>query len=71
MLGIKEEASLNDTQFGWLGSIFFIGYLIFQVVVVDKPGIEYEPSMTKLLKGGIRCQQHILFKSFQLEDTLV
>lgn len=70
MLGIKEEASLNDTQFGWLGSIFFIGYLIFQVVV-DKPGIVYESSMTKLLKGGIRCQQHILFKSFQLEDTLV
>lgn len=31
MLGIKEETSLTDTQFGWLGSIFFIGYLIFQV----------------------------------------
>ncbi|OAC98310.1 hypothetical protein MUCCIDRAFT_167940 [Mucor lusitanicus CBS 277.49] len=28
MLGIKEEASLNDTQFGWLGSIFFIGFLL-------------------------------------------
>lgn len=32
MLGIKEDTSLTDIQFGWLGLIFFIGYLIFQLL---------------------------------------
>ena len=31
MLGIKEDTHLDDRQFGWLGSIFFIGYCLFQV----------------------------------------
>lgn len=32
MLGIKDDTSLTDTQFGWLDLIFFIGYLIFQLL---------------------------------------
>ncbi|GAA5803983.1 hypothetical protein HPULCUR_009468 [Helicostylum pulchrum] len=31
VLGIKEDTDLDDTQFGWLGSIFFIGYLFYQI----------------------------------------
>ncbi|GAA5812202.1 hypothetical protein MFLAVUS_005652 [Mucor flavus] len=31
VLGIKEDNNLDDTQFGWLGSIFFIGYLFYQI----------------------------------------
>ncbi|KAI8080707.1 major facilitator superfamily domain-containing protein [Gilbertella persicaria] len=30
VLGIKQDASLSDTEFAWLGSIFYIGYLCFQ-----------------------------------------
>lgn len=30
-LGIRDDAHLNDNQFSWLGSIFYLGYLIYQV----------------------------------------
>lgn len=31
VLGIKEDAHLTDSQFSWLGSIFYLGYLLYQV----------------------------------------
>lgn len=31
VLGIRDDVNLDDTQFGWIGSIFFIGYLLYQV----------------------------------------
>lgn len=31
LLGIKEDTHITDSQFGWLGSIFYLGYLVYQV----------------------------------------
>ncbi|KAG1050013.1 hypothetical protein G6F43_007684 [Rhizopus delemar] len=31
VLGIMEDANLSGTQFSWLGSIFYLGYLICQI----------------------------------------
>ncbi|KAI9480897.1 MAG: major facilitator superfamily domain-containing protein [Benjaminiella poitrasii] len=31
LLGIKEDTHITDSQFSWLGSIFYLGYLIYQV----------------------------------------
>ncbi|KAI9359491.1 major facilitator superfamily domain-containing protein [Pilaira anomala] len=31
LLGIKEDTNITDSQFGWLGSIFYLGYLLYQV----------------------------------------
>lgn len=33
VLGIKEDTHLTGSQFSWLGSIFYLGYLIYQVSV--------------------------------------
>ncbi|KAI7906634.1 major facilitator superfamily domain-containing protein [Cokeromyces recurvatus] len=31
VLGIKTDTHIDDKQFSWLGSIFYLGYLIYQV----------------------------------------
>ncbi|ORZ18604.1 major facilitator superfamily domain-containing protein [Absidia repens] len=31
VLGIMEDTNINSNQFSWLGSIFYLGYLIFQI----------------------------------------
>ncbi|KAI9281154.1 major facilitator superfamily domain-containing protein [Sporodiniella umbellata] len=31
VMGIKQDTHLTGAQFGWLGSIFYLGYLLFQV----------------------------------------
>jgi hypothetical protein len=31
VLGIKDDTHLTGSQFSWLGSIFYLGYLIYQV----------------------------------------
>ncbi|KAI8146730.1 major facilitator superfamily domain-containing protein [Fennellomyces sp. T-0311] len=31
VLGIYEDTGISGSQFSWLGSIFFLGYLVFQV----------------------------------------
>ncbi|GAA5801260.1 hypothetical protein HPULCUR_006705 [Helicostylum pulchrum] len=39
VLGIKETANLTDEDFSWLGSIFYLGYLLFQgpsMVLIQK-----------------------------------
>lgn len=30
VLGIKESSGITLAQFSWLGSIFYLGYLLFQ-----------------------------------------
>ncbi|KAG2226507.1 hypothetical protein INT45_014251 [Circinella minor] len=30
VLGIKEDTGISDSQYSWLGSIFYLGYLLFQ-----------------------------------------
>lgn len=34
VLGIKEDTNLSGNQFSWLGSIFYLGYLIYQVSIL-------------------------------------
>ncbi|GAN07299.1 MFS allantoate transporter protein [Mucor ambiguus] len=31
VLGIKEDTGISSAQFAWLGSIFYLGYLLYQV----------------------------------------
>ncbi|KAI9497339.1 major facilitator superfamily domain-containing protein [Zychaea mexicana] len=31
VLGIKEDTNVSDSQYSWLGSIFYLGYLLYQV----------------------------------------
>lgn len=31
VLGIKTDTGIDNAQFAWLGSIFYLGYLIYQV----------------------------------------
>lgn len=31
VLGIYQDISINGSQFSWLGSIFFLGYLVYQI----------------------------------------
>ncbi|OBZ87200.1 hypothetical protein A0J61_04751 [Choanephora cucurbitarum] len=31
VLGIKEDTHITTAEFGWLGSIFYLGYLVYQV----------------------------------------
>lgn len=33
VLGIMEDAHLSIDDFGWLGSIFYLGYLVCQVII--------------------------------------
>lgn len=35
VLGIYEDTGINQNQFGWLGSAFYIGYFAFQVITVE------------------------------------
>lgn len=31
MLGIMDDTQINSDQFAWLGSIFYLGYLLYQI----------------------------------------
>lgn len=31
VLGIREDTGISSSQFAWLGSIFYLGYLLYQV----------------------------------------
>ncbi|KAI9493877.1 major facilitator superfamily domain-containing protein [Zychaea mexicana] len=31
VLGLFDDTAITESEFGWLGSIFFIGYLLFQI----------------------------------------
>ncbi|KAG0166807.1 hypothetical protein DFQ28_010695 [Apophysomyces sp. BC1034] len=31
VLGIRKDTGITDEQFSWLGSIFYLGYLVFQI----------------------------------------
>lgn len=35
VLGIYEDTGITQNQFGWIGSILFIGQIVFQVSILN------------------------------------
>lgn len=41
VLGIKEDTGISSAQFAWLGSIFYLGYLLYQVKNTRHPAYSF------------------------------
>ncbi|KAI7855503.1 major facilitator superfamily domain-containing protein [Circinella umbellata] len=56
VLGIYEDTGISGSEFSWLGSIFFLGYLVFQIpnqILVQKFTIRRYLGAMIIIWGGV------------------